>query len=87
MHNKNHDEQCELLFIVIIKMGKMGSGRALQKSLFIRNACGYKAKLVLGFFSNAFSNFKQSSDENYSRLENKLPHSRDCMRKLSQLHS
>ena len=28
---------------------KMGSGRAPQKSLFIRNAC-YKAKIVLGFF-------------------------------------
>ena len=50
MHNKNHDGECELLFFVIIEMGKMGSGRALQKSLFIRNACGYKAKLVLGFF-------------------------------------
>ena len=50
MHNKSHDEECELLFFVIIEMGKMGSGRALQKSLFIRNACGYKAKLVLGFF-------------------------------------
>ena len=32
-----------------IEMGKMESGRALQQSLFIRNACGYKAKLVLGF--------------------------------------
>ena len=40
--NVNH-----LLYLEIIKMG---SGRALQKSLFIRNACGYKAKLVLGFF-------------------------------------
>ena len=50
MHNKNHDGECELLFFVIIEMGKMGTGRALQKSLFIRNACGYKAKLVLGFF-------------------------------------
>ena len=47
MHNKSHDEECKLLFFVIIEMG---SGRPLQKSLFIRNACGYKAKLVLGFF-------------------------------------
>ena len=39
-----------LLHLEIIEMGKMESGRALQKSLFIRNACGYKAKLVLGFF-------------------------------------
>ena len=52
MHNKSHDEECELLFSVIIDMGKMESGRALQKSLFIRNACGYKAKLVLGFLWN-----------------------------------
>ena len=51
MHNKNHDGECELLFFVIIEMGKMGTGRALQKSLFIRNACGYKAKLVLGFLN------------------------------------
>ena len=28
----------------------MGSGRALQKSLFIRNGRGYKAELGLGFF-------------------------------------
>ena len=54
MHNKSHDEECELLFFVIIEMGKMGSGRALQKSLFICNACGYKAKLVLGFFVVVF---------------------------------
>ena len=54
MHNKSHDEECELFFFVIIEMGKMGSGRALQKSLFIRNACGYKAKLVLGFFKKTF---------------------------------
>ena len=47
---KNHDDECELLFFAIIEMGKMWSGRALQKSLFICNACGYKAKLVLGFF-------------------------------------
>ena len=49
MHNKNHDGQCEILFFVIIEMGKMWSGRALQKSLLICNTCGYKAKLVLGF--------------------------------------
>ena len=48
MHNKSHDEECKLLFFVIIEMG---SGRPLQKSLFIRNACGYKAKLVLGFLN------------------------------------
>ena len=46
MHNVNHDEQCK----VFIEMGKMGSGRALKKSSFIRNGRGYKAKLVLGFF-------------------------------------
>ena len=49
MHNKNHDDECELLFFAIIEMGKMWSGRALQKSLLICNTCGYKAKLVLGF--------------------------------------
>ena len=42
MNNVNH-----LLYLEIIKMG---SGRALQKSLFIRNGRGYKAKLGLGFF-------------------------------------
>ena len=46
MHNVIQDEQCK----EIIEMGKMGSGRALQKSSFIRNGRGYKAKLVLGFF-------------------------------------
>ena len=64
MHNVNHNEksnlQCTIKivmknvnyhFFVIIEMGKMWSGRALQKSLFICNACGYKAKLVLGFYS------------------------------------
>ena len=40
--NVNH-----LLYLEIIKMG---SGRALQKSLFIRNGRGYKAELGLGFF-------------------------------------
>ena len=40
--NVNH-----LLYLEIIKMG---SGRALQKSLSIRNGRGYKAKLGLGFF-------------------------------------
>ena len=45
MHNVNHDEQCKYLEII-----EMGSRRALQKSLFIHNGRGYKAKLVLGFF-------------------------------------
>ena len=49
MHKKNHDDECELLSFAIIEMEKMWSGRALQKSLFIHYACGYKAKLVLGF--------------------------------------
>ena len=46
--NVNH-----LLYLEIIKMG---SGRALQKSLFIRNGRGYKAKLVLGFFNHIIKN-------------------------------
>ena len=40
-----------LLHLEIIEMGKMESGRAHQKSLFIHNGRGYKAKLVLGFFT------------------------------------
>ena len=41
MNNVNH-----LLYLEIIEMGKMGSGRALLKSLFICNGRGCKAKLA-----------------------------------------
>ena len=40
MNNVNY-----LLYLEIIEMGKMESGRALKKSLFIHNGRGYKAKL------------------------------------------